>query len=104
LYFGAQQVREGFIVEDEEAEEEEGEESDGGERHAKRKRAHRDRVEDELLDEDDLELIGEQMPDWNRRQTTEVCYHQASAHIRSSVTDTKATEAKVQTIEARSPG
>lgn len=53
------QIREGFIV-DEEEEEEEEVESDAESRHVKRKREHRDREEEERLDEDDLELIGEQ--------------------------------------------
>ncbi|KJK77021.1 Transcription elongation factor [Metarhizium anisopliae BRIP 53293] len=52
-------IREGFIV-DEEEEEEEEVESDAEPRHVKRKREHRDREEEERLDEDDLELIGEQ--------------------------------------------
>lgn len=62
------QVREGFIV-DEDEEEEEGEESDAHERAMKRKREHRDREEEEQLDEDDLELIGEQI---ERRAPTQV--------------------------------
>lgn len=53
------QIREGFIVDEDE--EEEAEESDGQERAVKRKREHRDREEEEQLDEDDLELIGEQV-------------------------------------------
>ncbi|RDA92502.1 hypothetical protein CP533_4190 [Ophiocordyceps camponoti-saundersi (nom. inval.)] len=58
----ARKVREGFIVdEDEEEEEEEGGESETEERPlVKRKREHRDREEEERLDEEDLELIGEQ--------------------------------------------
>ncbi|CCF40354.1 hypothetical protein CH063_10939 [Colletotrichum higginsianum] len=54
----ARKIREGFIV-DEDEEEEEGEDEDAHER--KRKREHRDREEEEQLDEDDLELIGEQI-------------------------------------------
>ncbi|KAG8428492.1 Transcription elongation factor spt6 [Metarhizium acridum] len=53
------QIREGFIV-DEEEEEEEEVDSDAEPRPVKRKREHRDREEEERLDEDDLELIGEQ--------------------------------------------
>ncbi|KAK1488275.1 SH2 domain-containing protein [Colletotrichum cuscutae] len=54
----ARKIREGFIV-DEDEEEEVGEDEDAHER--KRKREHRDREEEERLDEDDLELIGEQI-------------------------------------------
>ncbi|KAG8420869.1 Transcription elongation factor spt6 [Metarhizium acridum] len=55
----ARKIREGFIV-DEEEEEEEEVDSDAEPRPVKRKREHRDREEEERLDEDDLELIGEQ--------------------------------------------
>ncbi|KAI9900154.1 hypothetical protein N3K66_004416 [Trichothecium roseum] len=54
----ARKVREGFIV-DEDEEEEEGGESDV-EARRKRKREHRDREEEARLDDEDLELIGEQ--------------------------------------------
>lgn len=67
------QIREGFIVEDEE-EDEEGEESEVAVRHHKRKRDHKDREEEAQLDEEDLELIGEQLPDWDRKQAAEVGY------------------------------
>jgi hypothetical protein len=61
LTLGLVQVREGFIV-DEEDEDEEGEEegSDAESRPIKRKREHRDREEEARLDDEDLELIGEQ--------------------------------------------
>ncbi|KAK2592786.1 Transcription elongation factor spt6 [Conoideocrella luteorostrata] len=57
----ARKIREGFIV-DEEEDEDEGEDgdSDAEPRPVKRKREHRDREKEERLDEDDLELIGEQ--------------------------------------------
>ncbi|MBE3042755.1 hypothetical protein IMZ48_09315 [Candidatus Bathyarchaeota archaeon] len=57
------QVREGFIVDEDEEEEVDG---DAVER--KRKRARRDRAVEERLDEDDLDLIGEQ-PGWDRQPT-----------------------------------
>jgi transcription elongation factor SPT6 len=66
------QVREGFIVEDEDDEEEDADDSDAREKPIKRKREHRDREEDAQLDEEDLELIGEQIPDWERKPTTQV--------------------------------
>lgn len=54
------QVREGFIVDDQEEEEEEEEaEDDEAVERQKRKRARRDREAEEQLDEDDLDLIGE---------------------------------------------
>ncbi|PHH71576.1 hypothetical protein CDD82_6436 [Ophiocordyceps australis] len=56
----ARKIREGFIVDEDEEEEEEPGESDVEQRLAKRKREHRDREEEEQLDEEDLELIGEQ--------------------------------------------
>ncbi|KAK5987461.1 Transcription elongation factor SPT6 [Cladobotryum mycophilum] len=54
----ARRIREGFIVDEDEEEEEE--ESDVEARPVKRKREHRHREEEEALDEEDLELIGEQ--------------------------------------------
>ncbi|CAI6086298.1 unnamed protein product [Clonostachys chloroleuca] len=56
----AAKIREGFIDDDEEELEEE--ESDGERPVVKRKREHRDRDEEARLDEEDLELIGEQFP------------------------------------------
>jgi transcription elongation factor SPT6 len=70
-------IREGFIVDDEDDEEEEGSGSDAAERPVKRKRPHRDREELEQLDEDDLDLIGEQLGDWKREE----------AEVRSPVAD-----------------
>ena len=55
------QIREGFIIDDDEEEEDQGEGSDGDARPVvKRKREHRDREEEARLDDEDLELIGEQ--------------------------------------------
>ncbi|KOS20389.1 Transcription elongation factor SPT6 [Escovopsis weberi] len=54
----ARRIREGFIVDEDEDEEEV--ESDIEARPVKRKREHRHREEEEALDEEDLELIGEQ--------------------------------------------
>ncbi|CAH0059205.1 unnamed protein product [Clonostachys solani] len=56
----AAKIREGFIDDDEEEIEEE--DSDGERPVVKRKREHRDRDEEARLDEEDLELIGEQFP------------------------------------------
>lgn len=64
------QIREGFINDDDEEEDEGDEDEDVQDRVVKRKREHRDRGEEERLDEDDLELIGEQI---ERRAPAEVC-------------------------------
>ncbi|KAG6100842.1 Transcription elongation factor spt6 [Claviceps sp. LM220 group G6] len=61
----ARKIREGFIVDEDEDEEELEEEDEGSDAEpnpipVKRKREHRDREHEERLDEDDLELIGEQ--------------------------------------------
>lgn len=55
------QIREGFIVDEDEDEDEVQADSDDDARpQVKRKREPRDREEEERLDEDDLDLIGEQ--------------------------------------------
>jgi hypothetical protein len=71
------QIREGFIVDEDEEEEQEedGGDSDGDVRHVVKRKRDRDRDQEEQLDEDDLELIGEQFGErpkpqaqvrWNR--------------------------------------
>lgn len=63
------QVREGFIVED-------GEEPEERERRRreKKKRRREERDEEEAgLDEEDLDLIGEAIPGFERRAPSEVC-------------------------------
>lgn len=62
------QVREGFIVDEDEDEDEEDEERT----RRKRKRRHQERKADEELDEEDLDLIGESIPEWERRQPSQV--------------------------------
>ena len=64
------QVREGFIV-DEDEEDEEGD-SDARERRKKKKRRRAEREEEELLDEEDLDLIGESIPEWERKSQPQV--------------------------------
>ncbi|OAA68074.1 transcription elongation factor [Niveomyces insectorum RCEF 264] len=61
----AAKIREGFIV-DESEEEEEGEGSDR-ERKRRKKRRRAEREEEAQLDEEDLDLIGESRPDWERQ-------------------------------------
>ncbi|EOO02700.1 putative transcription elongation factor spt6 protein [Phaeoacremonium minimum UCRPA7] len=63
----ARKVREGFIV-DEDEEEDEAENSDERERRKRRKRRRAEREEEAQLDEEDLDLIGEAHPDWERKQ------------------------------------
>lgn len=60
----AREVREGFIVD----EEEDDDEAARAERRRERKRRREERAEEEELDEDDLDLIGETIPD-ERRQS-----------------------------------
>ncbi|TRX93382.1 hypothetical protein FHL15_005657 [Xylaria flabelliformis] len=64
-----QKVREGFIV-DEDEDEEVDENSDEERKRRKRKR-RQERKEEEELDEEDLDLIGESVPDWERRQPSQ---------------------------------
>lgn len=62
------QVREGFIVEDEEDEEER-----TRRRQDRKKRRREEREEEEAgLDEEDLDLIGEANPEFERQVTSEV--------------------------------
>ena len=66
-----QQVREGFIVEDEEEPEER-----ERRRQERKKRRREERDEEEAgLDEEDLDLIGEANPEFERRAPVEVQAH-----------------------------
>ncbi|KIN06612.1 hypothetical protein OIDMADRAFT_101289 [Oidiodendron maius Zn] len=60
----ARKIREGFIIDDEEEEPEERESRRRKEK--KRRRAEREE-EEAILDEEDLDLIGEANPDWERK-------------------------------------
>ncbi len=60
----AQQIREGFIVDESEDEEEGDVEGRERERRRKRKRRRAEREEEAQLDEEDLDLIGESIPDY----------------------------------------
>ena len=64
------QIREGFIV-DEDEEEEEVEDSDAQREKRKRKR-RREREEEARLDEEDLDLIGENIDGWEPKQPEKV--------------------------------
>lgn len=67
----ATQIREGFIVEDEDEEEEDDDQGVSEKKKRKRKR-RQERQEDAQLDEEDLDLIGETIPDWERKQQSQV--------------------------------
>ncbi|KAK3309161.1 SH2 domain-containing protein [Chaetomium strumarium] len=66
----ARRIREGFIV-DEDEEEEEADDSEERERRRKKKRRRQEREEEEQLDEEDLDLIGEANPEWERKTQTQ---------------------------------
>ncbi|EJT80427.1 transcription elongation factor SPT6 [Gaeumannomyces tritici R3-111a-1] len=61
----ARRIRENFIVDEEE--EEEDAEDDEAERKRRRKRRRAEREEEAQLDDEDLDLIGESRPDWERK-------------------------------------
>lgn len=61
------QIREGFIIDDEE------EEPENRERRHRHKENKRRRDEEEaILDEEDLDLIGEAIPEWERKTAAQV--------------------------------
>jgi Acidic N-terminal SPT6 len=64
------QVREGFIIDDEDEEPEERERRRRKDK--KRRRAEREE-EEAVLDEEDLDLIGEANPEWERKTAAQVC-------------------------------
>lgn len=66
------QIREGFIVDEDE--EDEAEDSDERERRRRKKRRRAEREQEEALDEEDLDLIGEANPEFQRREQTQVCF------------------------------
>lgn len=64
------QIREGFIIDDDE----EDEADDPEERRRRRKKRRRaEREQEEVLDDEDLDLIGEANPDYQRREQAQVC-------------------------------
>ncbi|KAI1500852.1 SH2 domain-containing protein [Biscogniauxia marginata] len=66
-----QKVREGFIVDEDEDEDEDlAEDSEEARRRRKRKR-RQEREEEAQLDEEDLDLIGESIPEWERKQPSQ---------------------------------
>lgn len=67
----ARRIREGFIVDEDEEEDEDAGDLDDRERRKKKKRRRAEREEEEQLDEEDLDLIGEAIPDWQRKAATQ---------------------------------
>lgn len=65
----ARKIREGFIV-DEDEDEDEVEDEDERRKRRKRKR-RQEREEEAQLDEEDLDLIGENIPEWERKQPSQ---------------------------------
>ncbi|KAI1308333.1 transcription elongation factor SPT6 [Xylaria venustula] len=65
-----QKVREGFIVDEDEDEDDLDDNSDEERKRRKRKR-RQERKEEEELDEEDLDLIGESIPEWERKQPSQ---------------------------------
>ena len=65
------QIREGFIVDEDE--EEDADDLGDRERRKKKKRRRTEREEEEQLDEEDLDLIGEANPEWERKSQAQVC-------------------------------
>jgi hypothetical protein len=64
------QIREGFIVDEDE--EEDADDVEDRERRKKKKRRRVEREEEEQLDEEDLDLIGEAHPEWERKSQPQV--------------------------------
>lgn len=90
------QVREGFIV-DEDEDEDDVDEDDADVRPVvKRKREHRDREEEEQLDEDDLELIGEQFGERPKPQS-QVSFRDGSLRDLNPLAPLTLTPVPVQT-------
>lgn len=86
------QIREGFIVDEDEEEE-----ADGLEERERRKKKKRPRVE-ELLDEEDLDLIGENNPEWERKSQPQVTFacprpRLAFVNLHSAIDEIQASEA-----------
>lgn len=89
------QIREGFIVDEDEEEEADGVEE---QRRKKKKRRRVEREEEELLDEEDLDLIGENNPEWERKSQPQV---RLLAPSRPAFADLPSAIDEIQAAEAR---
>ncbi|KAI1332724.1 transcription elongation factor SPT6 [Xylariaceae sp. FL0255] len=67
----ARKVREGFIVDEDEDEDEDAGEDSAEERRRRKRKRRQERKEEEELDEEDLDLIGESIPEWERKQPSQ---------------------------------
>lgn len=96
------QIREGFIVD----EDEEDDAEDSDERRRRRKKRRRaEREQEEVLDEEDLDLIGEANPNFQRREQTQVRPPQpVERHPRKYMQALTQSPVSIQAPEARSRG
>jgi hypothetical protein len=90
------QVREGFIIDDEDEEPEERERRRRKDK--KRRRAEREE-EEAVLDEEDLDLIGEANPEWERKTAAQVCAMGNSGYIQSNPPSSQNSSASSVDIE-----
>ncbi|KAI2605890.1 transcription elongation factor Spt6 [Hypoxylon fragiforme] len=66
----ARKIREGFIVDEDDEDEDQVEDEEERRKRRKRKR-RQEREEEAQLDEEDLDLIGENIPEWERKQPSQ---------------------------------
>ncbi|KAI1467885.1 transcription elongation factor Spt6 [Daldinia caldariorum] len=67
----ARKVREGFIVDEDEDEDEDLLEDEDERRKRRKRKRRQEREEEAQLDEEDLDLIGENIPEWERKQPSQ---------------------------------
>ncbi|KAI0206091.1 transcription elongation factor SPT6 [Astrocystis sublimbata] len=83
-----QKVREGFIVDEDE--DDDVDENSEEERKRRKRKRRQERKEEEELDEEDLDLIGESVPDWQRKQPSQNKFKRLKQGHRDD--ETRATE------------
>ncbi|KAI5857304.1 transcription elongation factor Spt6 [Durotheca rogersii] len=67
----ARKIREGFIVDEDEDEDEDQVEGEDERRKRRKRKRRQEREEEAQLDEEDLDLIGESIPEWERKQPSQ---------------------------------
>ncbi|KAI0849321.1 transcription elongation factor Spt6 [Daldinia vernicosa] len=67
----ARKIREGFIVDEDEDEDEDMVEDEDERRKRRKRKRRQEREEEAQLDEEDLDLIGENIPEWERKQPSQ---------------------------------
>ncbi|OTB09260.1 hypothetical protein M426DRAFT_316548 [Hypoxylon sp. CI-4A] len=67
----ARKVREGFIVDEDEDEDEDMVEDEAERRKRRKRKRRQERDEEAQLDEEDLDLIGESIPEWERKEPSQ---------------------------------